>query len=125
MDGTVQPALAGRRVHYERRRPEDTALYQLVQEHLESFLAQVELETGAGLPDFVKEEFDAFLDCGILAHGFLRLRCANCTHEKLVAFCKRRGFCVAWCSMESIAPPAAYRYSTPCTPPPRSSSRPY
>jgi len=34
------------------------------------------------------------LECDILAHGFLRLRCADCTHEKLVAFsCKRRGFC--------------------------------
>ena len=54
-------------------------LYQLVQEHLETFLAQVELETGAGLPEFVKEEFDDFLECGILAHGFLRLRCADCT----------------------------------------------
>ena len=90
----VQPAPAGRRVHYERRRPQDTVLYQLVQEHLETFLAQVELETGVGLPEFVKEEFDAFLDCGILARGFLRLRCADCGHEKLVAFsCKKRGFC--------------------------------
>jgi hypothetical protein len=34
----------------------------------------VELETGAGLPDFVKEEFDAFLECGILAQaGSLKL----------------------------------------------------
>ena len=55
----------GRRIHYERRRPEDTVLYQLVQEHLETFLAQVELETGSGLPEFVKAEFEAFLDCGI------------------------------------------------------------
>jgi hypothetical protein len=30
-----------------------------------------------GPPDFVKEEFDAFLQCGILAYGFLRLRCAE------------------------------------------------
>ncbi|MGH8469104.1 MAG: hypothetical protein ACREVY_09055 [Gammaproteobacteria bacterium] len=66
----------GRRIHYERRRPEDTVLYQLVQEHLETFLAQVEAETGSALPEFVKVEFDAFLECGILAHGFLRLRCA-------------------------------------------------
>ena len=86
MGEAVQPAPAARRVHYERRRPEDTVLYQLVQEHLENFLAQVELETGAGLPEFVEEEFDAFLDCGILARGFLRLRCADCAHEKLVAF---------------------------------------
>ena len=41
---------SGKGVHYERRRPEDTVLYQLIQEHLETFLAQVELETGAVLP---------------------------------------------------------------------------
>jgi hypothetical protein len=83
MGQAVQPAPAANQVHYERRRPEETTLYQVVQEHLESFLAQVQAETGASLPDFVKDEFDAFLEFGILAHGFLRLRCA---HEKLVAF---------------------------------------
>ncbi|SDZ13778.1 transposase zinc-binding domain-containing protein [Nitrosomonas sp. Nm33] len=88
---------AGKRIHYERHRPEETTLYQLVQEHIETFFAQVETETGSGLPDFVKDEFDAFLECGILAHGFLRLRCADCSHEKLVAFsCKRRGFCPSY-----------------------------
>ena len=60
---------AGDCVHYERRRPGKTILYQLVQEHVETFFAQVEAETGSTLPDFVKDEFDAFLDCGILAHG--------------------------------------------------------
>jgi len=41
-----------------------------------------------------KDEFDAFLDYGIPARGFLRLRCADRGHDKLVAFsCKRRGFC--------------------------------
>jgi len=108
MDKAVQPAPAGRRVHYERRRPEDTVLYRLVQKHLETFLAQVELETGAGLPDFVQEEFDAFLDCGILARGFLRLRCADCAHEKLVAFsCKKRGFCPS-CGARRMAETAAH-----------------
>lgn len=79
-------------VHYERRRPEQTTLYCLVREHLETFLAQVEAGGAASLPRFVKDEFDAFLECGMLAHGFLRLRCAGCGHEKRVAFsCKRRG----------------------------------
>ena len=51
----------------------------------------------AELPQLVKDEFDAFLECGIVAHGFLRLRCGNCGHDKLVAFsCKRRGFCPSW-----------------------------
>jgi len=59
---------------YERRRPEETTLYQVIQDHVETFLAQVEQETGTGLPQFIKDEFDALLECGILAHGFLRVR---------------------------------------------------
>ena len=83
---TVQLALTGSCASYERRRPEETVLYQLVAEHAETFFAQVEAETGAGLPDFVKAEFEALLECGILNHGFLRVRCDQCHHEKLVAF---------------------------------------
>ena len=105
---SAQHATAGNRVHYERHRPEETVLYQLVQEHVETFFAQVETETGSGLPDFVKDEFDAFLECGILAHGFLRLRCTDCSHEKLVAFsCKRRGFCPS-CGGRRMAQTAAH-----------------
>src|ERR1700730_1572682 len=43
-------------------------------------------EIGRGLLKFVKGDFDAFLESGILAHGFLRLRRTECAHEKLVAF---------------------------------------
>ncbi|MBM3357946.1 MAG: hypothetical protein FJY54_09490 [Betaproteobacteria bacterium] len=94
-------------VHYERRRPEETVLHGLVREHLERFLAEVQARTGTGLPGFVKEEFDAFLECGILAHGFLRVRCAGCAHEKRVAFsCKRRGFCPS-CGARRMAQSAA------------------
>jgi len=51
---------------------------------------------------------DAFLDCGILANGFLRLRCEDCHHEKLVAFsCKRRGFCPS-CGARRMAETAAH-----------------
>jgi hypothetical protein len=52
-------------VQYQRWRPEETTLNQVVQGYLESFLAQVWAETGASLPDFVEDEFDAFLECGI------------------------------------------------------------
>ncbi len=105
---SIHHATAGNRIHYERHRPEETTLYQLVQEHVETFFAQVETETGSGLPDFVRDEFDAFLECGILAHGFLRLRCADCAQEKLVAFsCKRRGFCPS-CGGRRMAQTAAH-----------------
>ena len=92
MDAAVQSASTEHPVHYERRRPEQTFLYPLVAENVETFFAQIEAETGASLPDFVKDEFEAFLDCGTLADGFLHLRCEACAHEKLVAFsCKRGG----------------------------------
>lgn len=55
-------AAAANTVHYERRRPEETTLYRLVQEHLETFLAEVEAEGAASLPQFVKDEFDARAD---------------------------------------------------------------
>ena len=58
-----------------------------------TFIAEAQAATSADLPQFVKDEFDAFLECGILAYGFLRLHCGDCGHDKLVAFsCKRRGF---------------------------------
>lgn len=60
---------------YERHRPEQTALYRLVQQHAATFIAHTEASTGGELFRFVKDEFDAFLECGILARGFLRLRC--------------------------------------------------
>ena len=46
------------------------------------------------LPQFVEREFHRFLECGILAHGFLRVHCDACGRDRLVAFsCKGRGFC--------------------------------
>ena len=57
-------AQAGHCAHYARRRSEETVLYQRVQQQAESFFAQVEAETEVGLPEFIKAEFEAFLECG-------------------------------------------------------------
>lgn len=64
-----------------------------MQQHAASFIAHAEASTGWDLPKFVKDEFDAFLEGGTLAHCFfLKLRCGECGHDKLLAFsCKRRG----------------------------------
>jgi len=49
---------------------------------------------GTVLPGYVQREFEDYLKCGRLEHGFLRVRCDICHAEHLVAFsCKRRGFC--------------------------------
>ncbi len=89
-----QRAPDGTRVRYERNRPEWTTLFRVVQQHAATFIAQAEAAAGAELPQFVQDEFDAFLECGNLADGLLRLRCGDCGHDKRAAFsCKRRGFC--------------------------------
>ena len=33
-----------------------------------------------------EQEFRDFLTCGVLAHGFARLRCGDCAFERLVPF---------------------------------------
>jgi hypothetical protein len=98
----------GAPVHYERHRPEQTTLYRLIQQHAATLFAQAEAEACAELPQFVKDELDDFLECGIFAHGFLRLRCGVCGHDKLVAFsCKRRGLCPS-CGARRMAQTAAH-----------------
>jgi hypothetical protein len=78
---------------YSRRRPELTVLHQVVRENYKSFASMVEA-SGRSLPKHVTGEFDEYLKCGILAHGFLRLKCGDCKAERLVAFsCRGRGFC--------------------------------
>ena len=54
-------------IRYERHRPEQITLYRLVQQHATGFIAHTEASTGAELPRFIKDEFDASLECGILA----------------------------------------------------------
>jgi hypothetical protein len=93
---------------YSRHRLEQTALYQLIQQHSATFFAQAQDATGSSLPRYVKDEFDAFLECGILAHGFLRLHCGGCKQDQLLAFsCKRRGFCPS-CGAKRMSETAAY-----------------
>jgi len=78
---------------YVRHRPETTLLYQVIREYWPEFQAELASQDKY-LPAYVTQEFEAYLKCGRLEHGFLRVRCETCHDEKLVAFsCKRRGFC--------------------------------
>jgi len=104
---------------YQRRRPELTPCYRVVQNHLSTFIADREREDRP-LPKYVVKEFEAFLACGIPAYGFLRLACKTCKEEKIAAFsCKKRGFCPSCCAkrqaeaashlVENVLPITAYR----------------
>jgi len=78
---------------YARHAPERTRLYALVRDHVPALRARL-ADEGRSLPAYVREEFDAFLRCGLLEHGFVRVVCETCHAERLVAFsCKKRGFC--------------------------------
>jgi hypothetical protein len=94
---------------YVPRDPSQTVLYHAVADHLETFLASLDADPDAkGLPTYVEREFYDYLQCGILAHGFLRLGCDTCKHEMLLAFsCKRRGFCPS-CAGRHMAQTAAH-----------------
>ena len=77
----------------QRHRPEQTLHYQVVDEYYPTFAALME-EQGRELPSNVQREFEDYLKCGRLKHGFLWVRCEFCRAEHLVAFsCKRSGFC--------------------------------
>ncbi len=59
------------------------------------------------MPRYVLREFDDYLKCGRLEHGFLRLRCDTCHAERLLGFsCKHRGFCPS-CGARRMAESAA------------------
>ena len=77
--------LGERGYRYERHRPEQTLLYQLVEEYYPAFVAQLAAQ-GTELPEYVQREFEDYLKCGRLEGGFLRVQCETCHAERLVAY---------------------------------------
>ena len=69
---------------YERHRPEQALLYQLIEAHYPDLVEQLD-QQGKCLPEHVHREFEAYLKCGRLEQGFLRVRCDKCHFERLVA----------------------------------------
>ena len=59
---------------YVRHRPETTLLYQIVQEYWPEFQAELASKEKY-LPAYITKEFNEFMKCGILEHGFLRIQC--------------------------------------------------
>lgn len=79
----------------------------MVLEHLETFLADARLVDGDRYPRFVEQEFRRYLECGILAHGFARLRCPGCGYEHFVAFSCKGRLCPS-CQSRRMADTAAF-----------------
>jgi hypothetical protein len=82
------PRPDGLSAFYRRRDPTAAPLYPRVQHHLETFFSgrrRISRSRGAGAPQWVEDDRRAYLHCGILAHGFARIRCDACAAERLVA----------------------------------------
>jgi DNA-directed RNA polymerase subunit RPC12/RpoP len=93
---------------YRPRRAADRVLHRIVQDHLESFLAEAARMRDEGVPPFVERAFRDFLRCGFLAGGFARFRCGDCGLDQLVAFsCKGRAVCPS-CGGRRMAERAAH-----------------
>jgi hypothetical protein len=89
--------------------PSRTVLYQVIAEHLETLLASLHDDPDApGLPAYVEREFSDDRQCGILAHGFLRLGCESCQQEVRLAFRWKRRECCPSCPGRRMAQTAAH-----------------
>lgn len=92
---------------YERHRPEETVTYRVLQEYWATFVDRTEATFEYGLPRYIHRQVAAFLDCGILANGFVRVKCDHCPREFLLAFsCKKRGLCTS-CAARRMSETAA------------------
>jgi len=82
---------------YKPRRPRESPLFRLVEQHLEELLrvwpSRFVRQHGALRP-VVERVLREFLKCGLLEHGFARLWCGECRRSLLVPFsCRGRSFC--------------------------------
>jgi hypothetical protein len=55
---------------YRPREPEQSLVYRVLQENLETFLAR-QKEKGRDVPKFVERELRGVLECGVLACGWV------------------------------------------------------
>ncbi len=96
-----------RAFEYIPRKPEETVLYGVIVEQLETFLARQQARERP-VPRFVERDFRGYLTCGVAEHGFLRLRCDDCGHDRVLPFsCKKRGLCPS-CGGRRMSDTAAY-----------------
>jgi hypothetical protein len=96
---------------YRPRCAQATPLYRLVEAHYADVRDGWEecFEVRYGFwRSFTDKAVGAYLDCGILDHGFARVRCGACRAEFLVPFsCKGRGLCPS-CAAKRAAALAAF-----------------
>jgi hypothetical protein len=96
------------------RHPEQTLLYRTIAGHFETWLELASVGQFDGQGDHhtpaahVVQAIRKYLECGIFAHGFARVRCGDCGDDFLIAFsCKGRAVCPS-CNTRRMVETAAH-----------------
>jgi len=110
-------AVCEREAVYAPRQAEESILYGVVSENLETFLARQE-QRERTVPRFVEREFRSYLDCGIPARGFLRIHCDECGLDRALPFSCRSYYtsCVQVAIAMNLAAPLLSGFSYMCCP---------
>ena len=100
------PLPADARPGYRPRAPTND-LKDIVEDHLEELLRVYDerfTNTYGPMHPRVKDCLESFIRCGDPHFGFLRLRCPDCGHDKILPFsCKTRGLCASCGQKRAIA----------------------
>jgi hypothetical protein len=74
---------------YRRRLPEHSVVYQVIKNHLETWLAGCRQanEEDSSVAVYIEQDFRNYLECGNCAYGFAR--CLDCGHDFLSVFLQR------------------------------------
>lgn len=70
---------------YRPRNPQATDLHKIIRENYLQVFYNREVE-GVTFPFHIKREFNRYLTCGILAHGFARFHCPHCQKDLLTPY---------------------------------------
>jgi Putative transposase/Transposase zinc-binding domain len=81
---------------YRPRRPEKTVFYQVTKKYYKTWVKKSEKDDKK-IPFYIHREFQGFIKCGILAHGFACAHCEACNHEFLVGFSCKLRLCPSCC----------------------------
>ena len=77
---------------YKRRRPQAWPLFRLVSDHLHRLLTVYDERFAREYGPWrrvVAQVADQFLACGVLEHGFARIRCDACAHDDHLRYRRR------------------------------------
>lgn len=110
------------------RRPQASPLFRLVSDHLHRLQTVYDDRFARAYGPWrpvVALVADKFLTCGVLDHGFARIRCDACTHEYLLAFSCTCRYCCPSCHAKRLAIWTQWLDTTLLAPPPAPSRPPF